>query len=65
MFLCLMVIPGLDHVQMQTGRARSMSPGKVSHIKNIPDCFLKMVSLNACHHNLKHQIIWLLMQTNL
>lgn len=35
--------PGLDHVQMQTGRARSMSPGKVSHIKNIPDCFLKMI----------------------
>ncbi|KAJ6738837.1 putative proteinDPH-DEPENDENT DIFLAVIN OXIDOREDUCTASE 1 [Salix koriyanagi] len=34
---------GLDRVQMQTGRARFMSPGKVSHIKNIPDCFLKMV----------------------
>ncbi|KAJ6364908.1 hypothetical protein OIU76_029813 [Salix suchowensis] len=34
---------GLYRVQMQTGRARFMSPGKVSHIKNIPDCFLKMI----------------------
>lgn len=28
---------------MQIERARSMSPGKFSHDKKRPDCFLKMV----------------------
>ncbi|KAJ6364847.1 hypothetical protein OIU76_029757 [Salix suchowensis] len=50
---------GLDRVQMQTGRARSMSPGKVSHIKNIPDCFLKMIknqplSRAGCGKDVRH-----------
>uniref|UniRef100_A0A6N2LDX9 NADPH-dependent FMN and FAD-containing oxidoreductase n=1 Tax=Salix viminalis TaxID=40686 RepID=A0A6N2LDX9_SALVM len=50
---------GLDRVQMQTGRARSMSPGKVSHIKNIPDCFLKMIknqplSRTGCGKDVRH-----------
>ncbi|KAF3443896.1 hypothetical protein FNV43_RR13586 [Rhamnella rubrinervis] len=30
-------------VEMQIERARRMSPGKVSHDKNRPECFLKMV----------------------
>ncbi|XP_022756083.1 NADPH-dependent diflavin oxidoreductase 1 isoform X2 [Durio zibethinus] len=31
------------HLEMQIGRARSMSPGKVSHEKSKPDAFLKMI----------------------
>ncbi|CAK7332257.1 unnamed protein product [Dovyalis caffra] len=50
---------GLACVQMQIGRARSMSPGKFSHDKNIPDCFLKMIknqplSRAGCGKDVRH-----------
>ena len=42
-----MVISDLKWIEMQIERARSMSPGKFTHDKTRPNCFLKLV-LAAC-----------------